>query len=159
MDNQLLDLERAVAKLKADVSIIENSIDHLKSKDTSIENKLDTSRNDLVEMKMNMHSDIGKVSQDVEFVKRDLSALYQDVSSLTSCTHIIEEKVDAISNNGFLSFTSDMDLKKTVTLIAVLISILTSPSLITSFFDDSQESDVRIEKLIQLLEQSNVSDN
>ena len=154
MDNNILELERAIANIKADITVLERTVDTLRKKDENIEEKVTTSASDIMQMKLSLNTDFNRVNQDVQLLKRDVSNLNKDVTSLASCTHTIEEKVDGISNNGLLSFTSDLDLKKTLTIIFLLVSLLTSPSLVSQWLLNSEgsDSDVKLDKLIELLE-------
>lgn len=154
MDNNILDLERAIANIKADITVLERTVETLKEKDGNIEERISTSQSDIMQMKLSLNTDFNRVNQDIQLVKRDVANLNKDVTSLASCSHAIEEKVDGISNNGLLSFTSDLDLKKTLTIIFLLVSLITSPSLVSQWLFNSEgtEAEVKLDKLIELLE-------
>ena len=156
MDPVIVDIERQLAALKADVTILENTVNSLKEVDISISRKVDASENSLVEIKMGLTSDFSKVNTDIHKVRQELIGLTKEVSVITTHVESMEEKVSSISHNSLLEFTSEMDFKKILTIIVVIISIVTSPSVVGSFLEPGDKtSSERLDKLIELLEDAN----
>ena len=81
-------------------------------------------------------------------LKYKLSTLERHVSE-------VKEELEKLNSNAFLMFTKDFDLKKTVVLVSIIVSILSSPSIVSNFFQSSNQkyTPAKLDKLIELLEE------
>lgn len=89
-------------------------------------------------------------------VKIEINTLKDKISILTSTMEEVKTKTEKLANNVFLQFTSEMSSQKLITIILVLSTAISSPTLITSWLNGSlpnQESE-RIDRLIDLLQEN-----
>lgn len=89
-------------------------------------------------------------------VKLEIDSLKSQLASLDGTLNHVKDKTEKLANNVFLQFTSEMSSQKLVTIILVISTAVSSPTLITSWLNGSlpdQESQ-RIERLIELLQEN-----
>ena len=103
-----------------------------------------------------LESQLDKNDSITDKVKLEINTLKDDISTLTNTLQEVKEKTDKLANNVFLQFTSEMSSQKLITIILILSTAVSSPTLITSWLNGSlpdQESE-RIDRLIDLLQEN-----
>lgn len=162
MNDKILALEKSIANIKANITIIETGLNGLKEKESELSCRLDISNQDIT----NINKDIYKIkvdySKELERLSSDLVSLEKEVISLKEQMDVISITVSKINNklerletNSLLAFTSELTFKKVVIIISFLVSIAGSPSAASFVWDTlgPNEAD-KLELIIKLLEEN-----
>ena len=130
-DNSNFNLERHMARTEAQLEL-------LSAKLKDLENQLD--KNDGITDK----------------VKLEIAVLKDQISGLDHTLHEVKDKTDKLANNVFLQFTSEMTSQKLITIVLILSTAVSSPTLITSWLSGSlpDQDSQRIDRLIDLLQEN-----
>lgn len=89
-------------------------------------------------------------------VREEINALKSQVATVSNTLNEVKEKTDALNNNVFLRFTSEITSQKLITILLIISTAISSPTIITSWLNGSlpdQESE-RIDRLINLLQEN-----
>ena len=152
MESQLIQIERHISTIKANITILESAIDSLKDTGNVLSNEILASKKDIVNIKLDHNSNLGILNTDMEKLRQELHSMNKDVGSLSKSVEGIEKKLEGLSKNSLLEFTSELDIKKVVTIIVIITTIITSPGVFNSVLSNSQTSDEKLDRLIELLD-------
>ena len=170
MHDQILQLETSIANIKADITVLERALENLKHRDAEISEKVQTSHKnisninqDIYKLKLTHDTDITNFKQNLSTLEIEVSEVKEDMANLTKSINKIDSKLEtvasSIKNNVLLDFTSELDLKKLILIIATVISLVSSPSLLSLAWEQAAPNESeKIDIIIELLkEKQNVS--
>lgn len=148
------ELEIALATLRSNLVILENAVANLKDKDVELVNSLNKASDDIVEMRLNVNDRFHNVSSEVLGMDSTIHRLKQDIIIISQSISTMEDKVDGLTDNSLLKFTSDLDLKKTLSLTLLIISIISSPGIFASWLngEGQSNSNKKLDTLIDLIQ-------
>lgn len=141
-DNNFRELELMVMELKADVAILKTRFDMVREQSSKLEGSLESESKDFVDMKL-------ELSTKFSHVENDLNNLASTVQRLSTTLKELSARIEALANNTFLNFFSEFNIRKLVALIALIVSLVSSPTLITNYI--SKPADTSSEKLDELI--------
>lgn len=154
MASELYELEKAVAQLKADINFLEQTVETLKNNDGKLTDSVGNVTREMMELKISINNKFNNLYLDISRVTSDMSQIRTDFTKLGQGVERVESNVSKVSKNSLLEFTSDLDLKKTISLILIILSLVSSPSLITSWLSSSETpSSDKLDILIELLQE------
>jgi acetyl-CoA carboxylase alpha subunit len=145
MEHQQLFSE--INELKTKLAVTDHYISSFKEQDTNTYHYIDELKSRVSKLESESYNNL----QDLQ---RDLSARIERLE--TKLNHISDDMA-SVADNSILKFTSQMDVKKWVTLIGIAFSILTSAGLIDTAINnqiDTSDEDLQnnIERLLELTE-------
>lgn len=130
LDNNSFNLERQLALTEAKFEILTARLETLQKNWEKNDNSTD---------------DIGK---EIDYLKLKISDLEAGIQ-------LIKDELASLNSNVFLQFTKEIDLKKLITILLITSTAISSPTLVTSWFEVSPgEDSEKLEQLIDLLENS-----
>ncbi len=165
MPSEYLEIEVAIANLRADMTVLESGIQALKERDIELFSSLSKANTSLMDMKLAINDRFNVVNNEVSNLDGMVIRMQKELDNISASIvdletkmgdkiECLDSKLDKVSNNSLLEFTSEFDLKKSVGLILLLLSLLTSPGIVTSWLTGgSQVSDQKIDTLIELLQE------
>lgn len=120
-----------------------------------LESDLEYLKNNLNKVELDQDSHDGKRevnSQDIVNIKIAILQIEESIVSIKTC-------LARLDRNVFLQFTNDIDLKKLIAIIVVCSTLLTSPTIFSSFLGIPQTppSNTGVDRLIELLEKRNAN--
>ena len=104
----------------------------------------------------NLESQLDKNDGITDKVKMEINFLKDQISNISSTLQEVQTKTDKVANNVFLQFTADITSQKLITVVLVISTVVSSPTLITSWLNGSlpdQEKE-RIVRLLDLLQEN-----
>lgn len=104
----------------------------------------------------NLENQLEKNDDITDKVKLEIAVLKDQMAEVQDLLTEVKSTTTKLSSNMFLQFTAEMTSQKLVTILLILSTALSSPTLITSWLNGTipaQESE-RIEKLINLLQEN-----
>lgn len=151
-DNQNLSLERFIAKTEADIHIVNSRMEGLEAQINLTNLTIEKMKQEIDSLKLSMDKVEGKVSS----LNKNFDTLSGTVGKLDDSITSVNHKVDRLSRNSLLEFTNDFDLKKLILLVTLITTVISSPTILTTWLDNTQKSPQieRIDRLIELLENS-----
>ena len=154
MDNHVLELERAIANLKANITVLENNVAALKEKNNHHDVTIAQANTAIMELRLGINDRFNEFNSEVIGMQSDLNRVKEDIDHLSDCVHSIETKVDKVHSNSLLEFTSELDIKKLVGIFILIASLISSPTIVNEFLEESSNNNTteRIDRLIELLE-------
>lgn len=156
---QGLSYERFIAKTEAEILILNSKIEGVESKLSLTNLSTEKMKSELDDLKVDVH----KISDNVADLAEDLDGLGTNLRSVDQKLDALKDKVSTLSSNSLLEFTNNLDVRKTVTIILVLLSVISSPSLLNSYLESLQpssemnaeqleKSTEKLERILELLE-------
>ena len=165
MSSEYLELEKAVAQLKADITVLENAVDVLKDKDDDLLFTINKATADILDLRLGLNDKFNTINNEVISLTSSIDRVKEYVDNLNDCVRRMEanidnkidgvtSKVENVSQNPLLSFTADFGIKKFILIITLLLSLLTSPTFVNELLEEANPSDTKLDKLIELLEKA-----
>lgn len=149
---QLNHLEQNVIKLKAEVLNLETKVKELKDSDNSIINKLELVNQELVLLKVSIYKDIANLTNELLVVTTDIKQIKEEALNTTISVSKIEQKLDKVNNNSLLTFTSEIDIKKLLSILFIFITISSSSTLISNLLLNNANEEINIQQTEKLKE-------
>lgn len=149
---QLNHLEQNVIKLKAEVLNLETKVKELKDSDNSIINKLELVNQELVLLKVSIYKDIANLTNELLVVTTDIKQIKEEALNTTISVSKIEQKLDKVNNNSLLTFTSEIDIKKLLSILFIFITIFSSSTLISNLLLNNANEEINIQQTEKLKE-------
>ena len=136
--------ERRIINIEAKLGILEERLLALKDRHELTNTKIE----EIQEIFSRLKDKDVALTYNISKLENDLEDLEKEIIKLA-------ERVEKIGENDFLKFTADFDIKKLLVLIITLVSLITSPSILTTVLQDQEEekAEEKVERLIRLLEE------
>lgn len=150
--NDVFELEKAVAQLKADITILENTVQNLKDSDDRFEITLSKASDDIIALKLSINDRFNSMNNDILSVKQKVETSSFQIEELTKDFQEMKSSVQKVSNNSLLEMTSDLGAKQLIAIFLLLASFVTTPGLLADYFNSDDKTDTKIDTLIELLE-------
>lgn len=94
-----------------------------------------------------------ETENNAKYNTKEIASIKLAIQSLTQTSSDIKASIDRLNNNVFLQFTSDIDLKKFVTILITAATFISSPTILQTVLNAEPElKDSQIDKIIDLLE-------
>lgn len=151
MNPDLLELQRSLSNIHAEITILKNNYELMKENHAKLELDVHESNKEIIDIRMEINGKFNTIDGDINSIKKDIVTMNKDVQKLTGDVHIIDQKLDRLSSNNLLSFFAELDFKKSFTLILILASLLSSPTLLGKLLNPEPQAD-KLDQLIELLQ-------
>lgn len=170
-DNQILQLETSIAKIKADLTVVDRALEALKEKNGRLSKQIDNSEdtmsalnNDVYKMSVDYNSRFSDLKKEVDRLGEEMNDVNNTLSrinkSITSIDNKLETVNSTLSSNAVISFTSEFNFKKLIIIIATIMSFISSPGLLAAAWKEVIPSEAdKIDVIIELLENQSTNEN
>ncbi len=145
---------------EADFREIEKTVNSINSKILLIDYVLKALKEEEIpEIKISINflqSSLNEINSKIQTDISSTNNKFQDkIQTISEKVETINLSLSSVKNNSLLKFTNDLDIKKTIALITVIISILSSAGILDLFVNSStkveqKNLDSKLEKLIEL---------
>lgn len=104
----------------------------------------------------NVERTVDKNTRTNEKMDESVDSIKSQVTVLDGSVNEVKRFMEKLSSNVFLQFTNDIDLKKLISIILVVSTAISSPTIVSSWLNNStpSEENEKIEKIIELLEKN-----
>ena len=144
-----LQVQTAIANIKANILILEKSLETLKDKDEEITDTVRKSQDSIIQMKLDYSQEFQSIHHNLANIDKDFNEVQKDIMKLSTCVDNLEK---SLSSNNLLSFTSELDIKKVLVILSILLTLISSPGIVTQWLTANSGSGEKLDKLIELLE-------
>lgn len=133
----IYELKSNIKEANLYIEVLKKDVEHNQLKSKEIEEEISIIKNNFIDK--------------INFLTNDIQI---KVDNFQNKLLDLKLSIEEVKNNTVLKFTSELDFKKTVALLGLLISVLSSAGLLGNIIDnttsDSNELEDKIERLIEL---------
>lgn len=135
-------LQKEINELKTKLAVTDYFINNFKEQDIKASAKIEVLSEKITALETKLYNDFKDINRTMEINTANLEA------RITK----IQESVGSMAQNSFIQFTGEMDVKKWIQIISVIVSILLSVGVLDNYVSSNIDpSNSKIEKQLERL--------
>lgn len=149
MNDEYREFNKDLQEIKTKIAVTDYFLSGVKEQDVITTTRLEELKNKVSELENTYFVKFRDTEQKLEY---NINSFKDEISRIKTSLEVIEK---SISSNTLLQLTNNMDAKKWLTLIGILLSILTSAGIVDkAIFNNGDQTTINenIQKLLELNE-------